>query len=1040
MIRSILASECCFRSSAFLMLMIPVSLMLGAFVFADASEPPLPVSELNRSTPVEFTTEILPLLKQNCLACHHAKEAEGGLVMETLASIVKGGDSGPGLVAGKSAESLLFMRAVGGDDPLMPPEDNSVGAKPLSPEQLGLLKLWIDQGAAAGKAKTVVAIDWQPIPESIRTVYSLQVSPDGQFAVVGRGNRAIVVDTATHEVNARLVDPSLTVGEVTDVDLIQSVAISPQADFIATGGFRTVRLWRRTMRDFPDNEVPFRNAAGAIAVHVTQELVAFVNAIGDIEIWSLSEKQPSQVLSGNSERIIDLSWSDTPESLFSVDEMGKVTKWDVKSGSRQLEYEAGGPITSLVVSPDGSQVALINVEGKPQLLRINGDATGFELQQESLGGLEGATAIELVTKPSMMAAVAAGNGTVSLINAADNKVVRKVEHGAAVTAIEVSVDQTKLVTGGQDGVTHVWNLADGKSLFKAQGSPSDVLTIATSKRDAERQKATVTRLTQKTETLKKALEKEDAALKKVTEEHQKAITTLTEGETKRAETVAAVAVTEAKIAKAATDVGEAKKVIESASMTLVKMKATADDISKQLEASKAELVKAMEAAKQAEQAAEAAEKAKLETKAKADAIQKRVDEANAALKKANDEMVATQSKVDQSKKMLADAEKITQTSGKELETQKKAVTAAEETKQKSEADVAKRKQALETATAAQQRATAALPQHQQVIQSETTRQQLLDKRLASFQADMVGPGKAVCDLRLAAKDLLMAARHDGTVDVYRLSDGSPVAGFQSESRQRLRLASVGSRILGFTSKTAPDSWSTDSQWVLERTIGSIDDPSVISDRVTALDFNPDGKSIAVGSGPPSRSGEVVVFDVRSGQLVRDFGEVHSDTVLGLAFSPDGRRLASSAADKTIRLLDLSRGEVIRSLEGHTHHVLSVAWQDDGQTIASASADQSVKVWNVETGEQRRTISGFSKEITSVAFVEATNQVLMACADGQVRLYDSSNGKSLRSFNASGDFLYTLSVTPDGTSLVSAGQSGKVRFWTVKDGKLVHEME
>ena len=169
-------------------LFLVLALSVAGIAETSAWEPPLQVAQLERDTPVDYTTEILPLLKQNCLACHHAKEAEGGLVLETLDTIVKGGDSGTALVAGKSAESLLFTRAVGGDDPLMPPEDNGVGAKSLSPEQLGLLKLWIDQGAKAGKASTVESIQWQPIPESIRTVYSLQVSPDGNFAVVGRGN------------------------------------------------------------------------------------------------------------------------------------------------------------------------------------------------------------------------------------------------------------------------------------------------------------------------------------------------------------------------------------------------------------------------------------------------------------------------------------------------------------------------------------------------------------------------------------------------------------------------------------------------------------------------------------------------------------------------------------------------------------------------------------------------------------------------------------------------------------------------------------
>ncbi|MAI35454.1 MAG: hypothetical protein CBE00_12580 [Planctomycetaceae bacterium TMED240] len=1005
-----------------------------------AWEPPLQVAKIEREKPVDYHSEILPLLKQNCLACHHAKEAEGGLVMETLETIVKGGDTGTALVAGKSAESLLFTRAVGGDDPLMPPEDNGVGAKSLSPEQLGLLKLWIDQGANVERSEAVEAIQWQPIPESIRTVYSLKFSPDGNFAVVGRGNRVIVVDTATHEVSGRLVDPSLTVGEVTDVDLIQSVAVSPQADFIATGGFRTVRLWRRSSQELAIDEMPFANAVGLLAVHPTEDLAALVNAVGDIEVWSLREQQIRSTLKGNAERVVDMVWSESADSLLSVDEMGHVTKWDVTAAKRIFEHDAGGPIRELIWSPDGSLIAWVSPEGQPQLLRVKADSSGLEMQQESLGGVAEVTAMALLTKPTVAVAVASGNGTVSLVDVADNKVLRKMEHGAPVTCIESSGDQSKIVTGGADGVLQIWNQLDGKSLLKVRESRADSLMIASAKRDSERQKGALARLNAQTEALKKSLEKEDAALKKVTDEHQKAVVALAEGEKKRVEAVAVVAATEAKIAKAGIDTESAKKLIEATSVTLVSKKSVVDQVSRQLEMQKAELKKALEEAGNATAAAQQAEKNKVAAQSKADIIQKMVDETNAALKKAKDEAAADQAKIDQSKMTLADAETITQKSGKELETQKKAATDAETAKQKSEAEVAKRKQALGTATAAQKRAAVAIPNHQVVIQAETTRKELLDQRLVSLESVVAAPGNAVCDLALGPDDVVVAARQDGSVDVYRLSDGHAVAEFLSANRQPLQVVTHGSMVIGFNQQSAPVSWAIKSNWVLERTIGSVDDPTVLSDRVTALDFSPDGKSLAVGSGPPSRSGQVVVFDVQTGRPVRDFGDVHSDTVLGLSFSPDGRILASSAADKTIRLLDLRRGELIRSLEGHTHHVLSIAWQDDGQTIASASADQTVKLWNIETGEQRRTISGFSKEITSVAFIQATNQVALACADGQVRLYDSSNGKSLRSFNASGDFLYSLSVTTDGTSLVSAGQSGKVRFWTVKDGKLVYELE
>ncbi|MBL6725447.1 MAG: WD40 repeat domain-containing protein [Rubripirellula sp.] len=249
---------------------------------------------------------------------------------------------------------------------------------------------------------------------------------------------------------------------------------------------------------------------------------------------------------------------------------------------------------------------------------------------------------------------------------------------------------------------------------------------------------------------------------------------------------------------------------------------------------------------------------------------------------------------------------------------------------------------------------------------------------------------------------------------------------------------IDSELIVFGNNQKTQAWSSQQQWELERTIGSPNDASLLSDRITAMDFRKDGLSLAIGSGSPSRAGEVKVFSVETGELIRDFGEIHSDSVLGLRFSPRGNLIASSAADKTVRLLDISSGQVKRSLEGHTHHVLAIAWQDDEQTLASASADKTIKIWDIETGEQRRTITGFGKEITALNYVAATNQLATACADGQARLYDTSNGNSLRSFNANGDFLYSLATSLDGKQLLSSGQSGTLRLWNIEDGKLIHE--
>ena len=88
-------------------------------------------------------------------------------------------------------------------------------------------------------------------------------------------------------------------------------------------------------------------------------------------------KQLKNTLKGNTERVVDLVWSDASNSLLSVDEMGHVTNWDLNAATRRFEHDAGGPIKQLVWSPEGTHLAWINSEGKPQLLLVKADASGL---------------------------------------------------------------------------------------------------------------------------------------------------------------------------------------------------------------------------------------------------------------------------------------------------------------------------------------------------------------------------------------------------------------------------------------------------------------------------------------------------------------------------------------------------------------------------------------------------------------------------------------------------------------------------------------
>jgi len=106
----------------------------------------LPAAAAGADDGIDYTRQVKPILAR-CYACHGALRQKAGLRLETGALIRAGGDSGPAIVPGKSAESLMIERVTSADeDTRMPPK--SEGA-PLTAEQIALLKAWIDQGAAA---------------------------------------------------------------------------------------------------------------------------------------------------------------------------------------------------------------------------------------------------------------------------------------------------------------------------------------------------------------------------------------------------------------------------------------------------------------------------------------------------------------------------------------------------------------------------------------------------------------------------------------------------------------------------------------------------------------------------------------------------------------------------------------------------------------------------------------------------------------------------------------------------------------------------
>jgi mono/diheme cytochrome c family protein len=91
---------------------------------------------------ISFTKDIKPIFEASCIKCHGRGRAKGDFQIDSRETILKGGESGLAVVPGKSEQSLLIELVMGFDpDSAMPKK----GTK-LTPQQIGVLRAWIDQG------------------------------------------------------------------------------------------------------------------------------------------------------------------------------------------------------------------------------------------------------------------------------------------------------------------------------------------------------------------------------------------------------------------------------------------------------------------------------------------------------------------------------------------------------------------------------------------------------------------------------------------------------------------------------------------------------------------------------------------------------------------------------------------------------------------------------------------------------------------------------------------------------------------------------
>ena len=204
-----------------------------------AAAPPEMTAPTGRET-IDFARQIAPLLVDNCSGCHiAAMQTKGGLQMDTLARMFRGGDSGPVLAPGQGESSLLVKKLRGTEGARMP----AGGRPPLADSEIALISKWIDEGATVPENERAESLQvmtqraWLAAASPAEVSARRQELASEHFALAGGNSGDLASAQTDHFAIWGTVRPETLkmVGEQAEADLLRSSRVLPAKTLSAKG-------------------------------------------------------------------------------------------------------------------------------------------------------------------------------------------------------------------------------------------------------------------------------------------------------------------------------------------------------------------------------------------------------------------------------------------------------------------------------------------------------------------------------------------------------------------------------------------------------------------------------------------------------------------------------------------------------------------------------------------------------------------------------------------------------------------------------------
>jgi len=205
---------------------------------------------------------------------------------------------------------------------------------------------------------------------------------------------------------------------------------------------------------------------------------------------------------------------------------------------------------------------------------------------------------------------------------------------------------------------------------------------------------------------------------------------------------------------------------------------------------------------------------------------------------------------------------------------------------------------------------------------------------------------------------------------------------------------------------------------------------------------------------------IKLWDITTGNEIRNFTGGHSDIVMDIIFTPNGNQFLSCSRDGTIKLWDIYTGRIIRMFSGHQDTVMTIAFVSEeerprdeqrprldeagqptaqptiryGRQIISGSTDGTIKIWDLNSGRELRTFSLRQDKIPKKFSPDGRLVILSPYDrredDQSIIIWDIQRGREIRTFSEQTGFYSSVEFSPDGIQLITG--STTTDFNTVFD--------